>query len=115
MDEYEDLLYDGPETDDSYHRLDPRRFISPAVGEMGLPDPVADRAMGYGAELLGDTKWWSGRSPRIMAAACIYAAASDENADVTQADVAVQLDTSVSSIKDAYPVVVERYDPTGDA
>jgi transcription initiation factor TFIIB len=81
--------------------IDPRDYVPRYASELDLPTDVERRACEY-VETAEDRNLVSGRNPSGVAAACLYTAAADCGASLTQADAADVADVTPVTLRSTY-------------
>ncbi|MCT9094670.1 transcription initiation factor IIB family protein [Haloarchaeobius sp. HME9146] len=86
--------------------IDPREYLARFATELELPNSVERRARELAGDAMDDGLA-SGRNPSGFAAGCLYAAARDTNANLTQAAAAEVADVSTVTVRSAFYTVTE--------
>jgi len=81
--------------------IDPREYLARFASKLDLPQAVERRARRF-AEVAGERGIDNGKNPGGVAAACLYAAAEEVGADLTQAAAADVADVSAVTLRTTY-------------
>lgn len=81
--------------------IDPREYIPRFASRLGLPPAIQQRAREFAAVVVKQNLA-GGRAPSGVAAACLYTAAQEHGADITQGDAAEVAGVAPTTLRSTY-------------